>query len=328
MRKISLTVSLAVAAGITFLGSVLFAGEMFEFRYEPDRPLNYAMAVGMDMDMDLKIMGQVINSKMNFEMRLNLKLTAEGAPVDGVTTLLMNPSKIEGDWVISDPSGGKMVINLRNSEVKGLHNGVLVIDTKNNVGMDIARELKKEITPLYLSGKVDVDAQGNIKQFHGDLPFVDFWSSQLEEQVGLFGIVFPEGPVASDGSWKEEVSFSEMGEIKIKGEALKSDVQFTRGADVTEDGRELAVFSLAAPFTYKNLKGSMTQGLHSIELDIPNFERTADGTIHFDKERGVISKSLTTVDATAEMQAREGAETMGMDMRIKAEISFNLLPEE
>jgi len=43
---------------------------------------------------------------------------------------------------------------------------------------------------------MELDSLGNLGKFYGDLPFEEFWNEAPLEQIGIFGIVFPEKSIA------------------------------------------------------------------------------------------------------------------------------------
>ena len=111
---------------------------------------------------------------MTIDMRYQVKLTPDPVSKDGTSTMRLEPSNIESDWDITGP-GGRIVLSLRGSDMEGTQNGNVIIDTKKSIGSDQAKQFKKEILPLYLTGQMDMDVSGKVKQFQGDAPFVEFW---------------------------------------------------------------------------------------------------------------------------------------------------------
>jgi len=52
---------------------------------------------------------------------------------------------------------------------------------------------------------MELDSLGNLGKFYGDLPFEEFWNEAPLEQIGIFGIVFPEKSIAMGQKWQREV---------------------------------------------------------------------------------------------------------------------------
>jgi len=295
----------------------------FLFKFEPNQPLLYAMKMSMDMDMDLKTPDESAKIKMGLELRFKIKLTLKEKREGEVSKVKMEPSDLEGDWDISGPAG-HIVMKLRGSDMTGTVNGVTTIDTKKGIGLTEARQVKNEVAALYLSGEMDMDSRGNVVKFYGDVPFVEFWTEASEGQLGLFGIVFPDKPVAAGETWQEALVLKKIGEISFEEPGLRCTVKVTRQPDVIVAGRRINQFAISAPFEQKNLAGHMTQMGQQVKVNILSFDRKASGTVRFDAEKGVVIDCPTKIDATANMEMTIGAEKATADLVIKAEADVQL----
>ena len=296
----------------------------FKFLFTPGQPLTYAMNTRMKIDMDMRVGTESMKTKMDFTLRCNVKLAPKASPSPDVTTCVLSTTDIEGDWDISTP-GGNIVLKLRGSQMSGTQNGTVIIDTEKDIGTEQAKQFKKEIAALYLSGEMDIDARGNIKDIRGEVPFVEFWKEANEASVGFFGIVFPEDSVAEAGTWTEKVALKKMGEIQLEGEGLRCTVTFTRQPDTTSQGKRVALFKLSAPFDEKNIVGNLVQMGQKTQLNIPTFRRKATGTVHFDAQKGVLVDADTKIDANASMNANIQGQQLNMDMTIEAGIGLKLV---
>lgn len=313
--------------------SVLFAlaqpstntspAQKFVFKYEPNHPLLYTIDLKIGMDMNMNAGTESIKTAMSFDLRYKVKLTATNEPVNGVSTLRMESSGVEGDWDIHGPAG-HIVIALRGSQMKGTQDGVVTIDTTNDIGTAEAQDFKKDIMALYLSGFGDMDTRGNVRQFYGDLPFVEFWSDAIRDQIGFFGIVLPENTVAVGESWKENLAMKKMGQITLDGEGLQCTVTFTRMADTITPGGPLSTFSMSAPFSHKNLTGYMEQGGQRMGVNVSRFNRTATGSFHFDSQRGVLKDSKAKVDADGVMTMVAQGQSMTADLKMNMDMQIKL----
>jgi len=301
------------------------ASKVLQFRFTPGQPLTYAMTTRMKMDMDMKVGQGSSKTKIDVTLRFNVKLTPKVEVKPGLTTCVLSTSDIDGDWDISGPAG-TVVLKLRGAQMTGTQNGNVIIDTEKDIGTSQAKDFKKEIAALYLSGEMDLDSRGNIKDIRGEVPFVEFWKEANEASVGFFGIVLPEKPVAEGGTWFEKVALKKMGEILLEGEGLRCTVTFTRQPDTTVQGKPVALFKLSAPFSEKDLVGVLQQMGQKTRLSIPTFRRTATGTVHFDQAKGVLLDSDTKIDADASMNANIQGQDLKMDMKIGAEIGLKLAP--
>jgi hypothetical protein len=296
-----------------------------QFKFTPGQPLTYAMSTRMKIDMDMRVGGESAKTKVDFTLRCNVKLTPKAQPKAGITTCGLSTSDIEGDWDIGGPAGN-IVLKLRGSRMTGTQNGNVIIDTEKDIGTAQAKEFRKEIAALYMSGEMDLDSRGNIKDIRGEMAFVDFWREANEGSVGFFGIVFPEKPVPQGSSWTEIVSLKKMGDIQLEGEGLRCTVTFTRQPDSTLQGTPLALFKTSAPFDEKNLVGNLLQMGQKTRLSIPTFRRKAAGTAQFDPQKGLLLDSDLKIDADASMNAVVQGQQLNMDMTIQAGIALKSVP--
>lgn len=320
-----------LAALITSIGMLLVLpparaeGEKFEFKYEAGEPLTYDLLVKMSMAMTMEIGDMVQSTNMVYSMTYKATLNPTDQVVDGVTTLDFKPSDIGGEWDI-ESGESKILMSLKGKHMKGTVNGQEFIDTEKGVGEDAAAEVKKEMMALYLSGQMDVDALGHIKGFKGDEPFVDFWTEMLAQQVGFFGLVFPDKPLAVGDEWEEFIVINKMDQIKLEGEGLRCDLTFKRLPDVEVDGAKLAEFQLKAPFSHKDLKATMDQMGEKTPLTIETFKRTAQGKMRFDQAKGTFTHSEVEVDADVVMITRAGGEDLNLDMKLGMQMEMKLVP--
>lgn len=299
----------------------------FAFKYAANRPLTYAMGMKMKLNMDMKSGTESMTMKMSFDLRYRMKLTPAAESQGGVTALRLEPSGLEGDWDITGP-GGHIVISLRGTEMKGTQDGNVIINTAEGVGVEQAQAFRKEITALYLSGNVDLDALGNVKGFRGDVPFVDYWTDAMSSQVGMWGIVFPGRAIAVGDTWEEALVLKKMGQIVLDGDGVRCTVTFNRKPDLVSQRGRLAEFSLSAPFSHKNLTGSIDQMGQITHVNLASFERHATGTLHFDRERGVVTDSALKTDATGSVTFEGQGQAASMELGIEMDVRVNLLPQE
>lgn len=257
------------------------------------------------------------------ELRYKVKLTPLSKTKKGVTTLLLEPFDVEGNWDITGPSG-HIILKLCGSHIKGTLDDVIIIDMEKNIGLAEAREFKQEIAGLYLSGKVDIDSKGEIVQIHGDVPFVEFWTEAHEYQIGFFGIVFPDNPIPIAGTWTEGKSLKKLGDTLLADPGVRATVSFTRQIDTTIYGRKINVFTAESSFNMKDIVGYMDQQGQRIRLNIPTFERSASGTIHFDAEKGVLIDSNWKAVGKGSMNFIAEGQTVRIDMTIDAIIKMRL----
>lgn len=302
------------------------SGQKFQFRYEVGRPIRYAMGVKVRLDMNTKADAEDQNTRMVFDMRYTIALTPLSESKQGITPVRIEPSGIEGDWDIHSPSG-HLVISLRGGEIKGTHNGFIIMDTAKGIGSEQAQELKKELLLLRRSGQADLDSQGNVKQFRGDPDFVRFWNEMLEHQMGLFGVIFPNRAVAVGDSWKEAVTVRKMGEIRLEGEGMRVEAVFTRMPDETAQGRRLAGFRVSAPLKHRGIAGSMSRAGRKISVKLLELDQQATGLMRYDFERGLISEATVQSDQTASVELSVPEQSLAMEVKFRMDIRWRLIPD-
>ncbi len=186
-------------------------------------------------------------------------------------------------------------------------------------------KFKKEILPLYLSGEVDLDKRGNIVKFRGDPPFVEFWDDISAQEVGFFGIVFPEHKVSVDESWKESITLKRIGEVRLGEKGVECNLKFIRLMDEVTDEKRLAVFEVSSPFIYKDLIGFIDQMGSTLKLNISKLERIAKGKIKFDQEKGLLTVNIMKSKANALMYSPMEKQNLDIKLMLNADMVLRLI---
>jgi hypothetical protein len=295
--------------------------DSFRFKHEPGRPLTYGMILKTTMEMNI---GGHEAMKMAVEMRFKLKLTPDSEARDFFSALKVEPSDLEGDWDIID-AGGRTLLRLQKGlKLTGTRDGAVVIDTEKRVGLEAAETFKKEISGLTLSGFVDLDGRGVIREYRGEEPFVTFWKESGQEQFGLFGITFPNRPLPAGAAWEETWFLKKMGQVILEGEGLRCVNKYERLPDREVSGKTLAEFTLSAPFDGKDLTGSMDQGAQKMRVDVRKFRRRGTGRFLFDPVRGSLIQGSVSADGDAAMRCTLEGRTTDMRLRVKADMETAL----
>jgi hypothetical protein len=299
-------------------------GRVFAFDYGSGEPLVYETKLEMGVEMLMKTGGQEIPMSMAMVIRYDLQLAAEGAAADGATSLLLEPKSIAVDWDISAPNG-ETEMHLRNGEMTGTQNGTVFIDTAEGIGVAQANEVKKELAGVFLTGHVDLTPRGEIAEFRGSVPFVDFWEEASAAQLGFFSIVFPEEPIAVGESWTETLVLERMGTIRLGEGGMRCDTTFTRLPDEDVDGTTVSRFRASAPFDHQNIRGFVESLSGNMPMNFRSFERNATGTISFDPARGALVDAEMSVDATAAAVTTVQGQSIDMDLEIDGGVSMELV---
>jgi hypothetical protein len=258
--------------------------QKFVFRYKINEPMVYSMGMKMRIDMQDEVNNKTTTTT---ELRYQFKLTPLRASEDEITTMRLEPLDLEGYFDIFSPVG-HIALFFRGSEIKGTVNGVPIIDTEKGIGVAEAEEFKKKILPFHLNGEIDIDSKGYVKGLRGDSPFVEFWKEVVDQHKSLFSIVFPDRAIAIGDTWTETITRKKLGEIELVGKELRCTVTFTRLPDITTQRKRLAVFSLSASCSAEGLTGLMEHEGEIIRVHISHLDLTTSGTIHFDKDKGIL----------------------------------------
>ena len=156
----------------------------FAFLFKAGETQTYAVDVSTKMNMDMRAGNEHQTQVMGMAMRYKIALTPDEGGTDAEVKLRLSTSGIEADWDM-DGGDGHIVASLKNDQMTGTRNGVTIIDTANNIGVDAAKAIESDLMPLYLTGHVVLDGLGNIVRFEGDPPFVKHWTEACDGQIGL-----------------------------------------------------------------------------------------------------------------------------------------------
>lgn len=301
--------------------------DTFVFKYEIGSPLRYAMSMTMDMKMIMNMNGQEMTQDMLMTMAYNVTLTPKEVLEDGSVALHLQPSDIAMDWDIKGAEGN-VVMSLREGHVTGNVDGTVTIDTKNGVGVEQAEMLKKEMAAAYLSGYIDMDSLGHTVDIRGEPAFVEFWEEASASQVGFWGIVFPATSVGVGDTWTDGLVLEKLGQIRLDGEGMNVQIEFTRRPDETVEGRRVAVFAADSPFRFEGLTGTMELPGGEVPLEVLRLERTTRASARFDQARGELIDVDTTANADTAMRAKIEGVDLTIDLDLGLEMTVDKLPAQ
>lgn len=259
------------------------------------------------------------------DTRYKIRLSGMGQTKDGSMTVRYEPLDYEAD---SDSTGaaGHFVTTVRGLSVKSTQNGIEIVDTEKEMGMEQAKPYKNAAVPLLLSGSMEMNGIGEIKDIHGDLPFVDFWHRRLKTDLGLFSLQFPGHAVTNGETLQFVIPLESPGPIKIDGGPLYYTNFLTFAEIAPGNDASLATFQYSAPMFRHDLSGYMEQQGQSTRVDLDEIDVRGSGSLHFDKTRGVLVDEDITKSAsltiTGLIQGR--AITSHIDMRTQTDV--DLLP--
>lgn len=309
------------------LGSIISTAQegakKFTMKFEKDKTVSYHTASLIDMNMTMNIMGTDQEIEMKIDLFYDMDLTPVDFQENGNTLLLLEPKNILAYWKMNQ-AGMPVEMVLEDEEIIAESNGTVFIDTKNGIGESEAESIMVEMKGLYETGKIEITPEGSIGTIEGSEDFETFWKENIESTIGFFGIVFSEEKVKTDESWKVPFSLTNMGEIQL-AEALEFEVDFAWKGNKMVEGNEYQLFKGSSPYDATGVKGTMGDAAGQMQLDINEFQRSADFDIVFDSKRGLVIDNKTVIDGKAKMStAIEGSE-MTMDLIMKAEMDIKLI---
>ena len=292
-------------------------GETYSFDFPTGASLDYEVDINVAIDMFIKQAN--MNVKMSFGVQQTISLTETAQSEDGISTLSLEPQDVSGTMDMPSPTGGRMVITFKGDDIVGRQGPNVFIDTKRNIGTDIAAEMRKEMEGSYLSGELDIDRLGNIIDIRGKKAFVEKWEASM--QFGLLGLLLPEDPVAPGESWDHTTVFRRMGTISLKEPGVESSVTYTRMRD---DGH-VRVFQMSAPSHASDVVAFQEQGAQLMRLDISSLVRDESGTIRFDAAQGRVLESESSGTIKISSSAKPQGQTMSFDYTIRTDSKTRLL---
>ena len=298
--------------------------QLFAFKFSTNQPLTYAITIKSKTVSDSNIAGKTSLVSNSSELRYKLRLTAYKKNPDGTTSVYFKPYQVAQDLESAGPS--HVVTQIRGLKINRQQNGIVVIDTEKNLGMSQVGQIKLGLYPNLLSGIMDFDPAGGIRKFEGDLPFVDYWTNQLKNEVGYFRIQFPDHPVAVRQAWTQAVTVTSGGGATLADPLILTNT-FTRDLDLVTNENPVAVFGLTSSDHLQNLSGYFEQMGQKSSLNISHFDHDGFGTFHFDPKRGVLldAKDTDTGDISIEMLVQGNTATSHVNLR--TEIQMDLIAD-
>ena len=269
------------------------AGQIFQFKFVPNKPLIYAISVKTQTMNDNRGAGRSSLNRNTVESRYKIKLTAKDTNQDGTTTVCYEPFDFEQDIQFVG-AGGETDTSIRGLDIVSRQNGILVMDTTKSIGTAQAQNMKQQIFPRLLSGYFDFAPAGQIKKFGGDLPFVDTWQGSLKFNMNIFYIVFPTNIVAVRDSWTNSYASKSAGGMVFSGDGIVQPWVYTREADQTTTNGVFACFNLCESDINKNMNGYFDQLGQQTSVAVPEHSDRMAGSFQFDPNSGYLVSAKKT----------------------------------
>jgi hypothetical protein len=259
--------------------------QVFQFKFELNKPLIYAVDFKTRTVKDNRIAERSSLTRNSVDTRYKIKLTATATHPDGTTVVCYQPFDYEQDVQSVGPTG-QMDITTRGLDIISKQNGILMIDTKKGIGTSQAMSVKQSVYPHLLSGYFDFDSAGHIKNFEGDLPFIDTWQNILKPNVNIFYIVFPTNAIAVHDSWTNNCLIKSVSGVVFNGDGIVQPWVYTREVDQTTTNGQVACFSLYESDTGKDIGGYVDQPGQQTSVTISEHTESSNANFQFDQKSG------------------------------------------
>lgn len=330
MTNLFKTVCAGLAGGFIAQGLVTAAraaDEPFQFKFEANHPLVYAVTTTRQnvsirvMQLDTGEKSSVTTNKV--DLRYKFRLTPLQKSADGVWTLRYEPFGVEEDAETSG-TGGRGATTIRGLDVKSTQNGIVVIDTTQDVGTMQAKAVKQGAYARLLSGNFEFQPDGRITKLSGDLPFVDYWTETSRYEIGFFDIVFPAAPVPAGGNWTTNLVVKDLEGIKLGQGGIVETNTFAREATPAATN-QLVTITASMAVNPKNIMASMDSMGQNTVLNLSEFNHKKTGQFLFDPAAGCLQSGEEDDDVNMTMNMLLQGHTMAVTTELNIRTKFELL---
>jgi hypothetical protein len=277
--------------------------------------------INLTMEMDMKIREGWQEAKLSNITGFELGYTEKciGMDKNGIMDIeiVFDLVKIKASMNVF---GTLVDMYIDNDYLKAYKDGVLVVDTKEGIGMAIAYDFFRDFGLYKKSGKVKASPAGAIiSKVKGDDVVVKFFeTTNIMPGLPIQILAFPEKPINKGDTWDFSFMMEKMESVTFK-RPLKQVVRFTLEGLVKVDGAECIQVSLDSPLNVKDIKAMVKMGDADVEYDVRNMSRKATGNFYFDPVRGKFIFGKVNLDAKVELSAinPETGKNVNMDLTIK-----------
>jgi hypothetical protein len=303
------------------------AAQAFKFNFATDKPLVYSVKIVTRQMNDSTIGTRSSLTRNTVETRYKFRLIrAAGAQTNGTMSVYFHPFDFEQDIDnVSQQGHGTIAIRGLNILVK--QDGIVVVDTENNIGFTQARTMKQIAYPSMLSGYMHFDATGSVKTLGGDPPFIDTWTENLKNIVGLFYIVFPTNALAVRDTWTNILTLKSVNGTVFNGDGMSRPFVFDRELDSPPTGggntAPAPCFKCYEVLNLTDYGGYFEQNGQRTSIAIPESSESSEATFHFDPQLGCVtdvkmtSKTQSTTKAVVQNSSNVAHINMDSDITIK-----------
>ncbi len=319
--------SAMVLAALATVGAGARAGEARRLRYKFTEGARSTYALHVEYDLSTRAeqgerkQESSRNTKLDLVMEVvehERKAGARAKPTLGVT---FRDLKVEQK--LTGPAGD-IDVAIESGEVTVKRRGMVVIDTKEGKGKDLAKRLLKEFAFLGKEGTLTVDSSGRVSAVDGPEEFKSFLAA--DTRAGVWVLETGTEPVRVGESWESaERKIERFRGLDLSKNPLTVRLRYTL-TEVTEEGgrkiARIAVKSVSATNVTKDISANVSnQSLSRVPVDIARFERTVEGTVEFDVDAGRVVKSDLKIKLDVEVEMKVWNENTRKEEVVKTKIS-------
>ena len=324
----------AIVAVIMLVLSVTArAGESVEikFGFEDGAKSRYDVSLDLDVTNTAEIEGQKVSNSTKTAMKLVLDLRVKETTANAPPELAAKFSGLEVNQTLTGPSG-EIKVEIRDRDVKVEKDSRYVVNTEEDLGKDLASGLLAEFGFIGEEGTLVMDRRGHVLEVKGPRKFTAFLAAS--SGPGLFVLEAPEGAVAAGATW--ESGGAEIGRLKgldFSANPLAVKTVFALEGVEEEDGRKIAKITVISTLEETGISArASTEAVKDRYVNIEELTRTAEGTVLFDLDRGVVVESDLDVTFSVKMKIKHEDEEVGHEMtgtaRVRSELRATQEPQK
>ena len=290
------------------------------YRFDPERPVRYQMAIRTDFDITLGTAGRQ-------KMKMDLTLVMDEKPRDGGDPALVEYAFVHQEAHMEVSAGGaNVVFDIDGRTVRGSTNGIEMVNTNAGIGQEEADQILKDLDFQGKAATARCDGRGRSTPLEGDPAILEMLRNQSGGE-GIFPLVLPEGPVVLGTPWWARFRMEKLEQIELR-EPIEGMVRFVAVAEEERDGRTLVRVRMDAPLLVEDRKAAarMQGGGPEVEMTILRLARESEGELLFDPARGVMVSGTVRATLRGELAVELGGQSATMGLQGTLHVTFEELP--
>jgi hypothetical protein len=316
---------LALSAALAWPGGGEEGAEPADLRLRlaPGQAQRYAWTLDAVSDSKGQELGKPLNLHTDKTIRMAAVILGEAPPKGekGLAALLrFEDLSIQENRRIGEAS--KSVLQLDNQTILVKENERVLIDSRNDIGLDKLSAYQRGLRGLQRSAaRVFFDDAGRQTRVEGDRILLD--TAHGGHTQGLFPALSGESS-RPGASWDGSFELPALAEVKLDRPAtVRTRATFAQW-DVV-DGRRLAMLDVLAAWESRDLQGRDESGL---SVSITRLEAQGGGVYHFDPQEGRFVQGTMKFQLKYHLQGKRENDVTDLDVSGRARVSFQFLPAE